>query len=200
MKKLLFVILPVILIFSACQLDPGELDMTPDVPDTPNVQESITADHDDPVDPFGAGDMVSEYLGTFFSVSYPAAFAIESEATDYVSFESADGKVAFAVYAPQWTGDGAPIITQANEIETDRSENTSVVAESELGTDAEKSIVYVTVKADDGSYWRSMVTETLTKDSSTMKIFSVRYENQESYDEYLDAYLTFKSSLQQFAD
>jgi len=59
----------------------------------------------------------------------------------------------------------------------------------------------VTIKAKDGSYYRSFVSikEQVTP-AVVHQVFGIKYSNKESYEYYKKAYLNFKGSLVQYSD
>ena len=137
------------------------------------------------------------YRGAWFEIKYPAGFMVReslSSATstkgyDSVFFASPDGLVEFYVYSPQWSGEPTDIIPDpATEVVTDRKE--------ERGKD--RTVLFITLKAKDGSYWRSLA-DTRT-DNNTRTVFGYRYKDGAALKMYRPDYLIFKKSLVQYAD
>lgn len=148
------------------------------------------------------------YHGSMFEVAYPDTFTpVPTEPsemyegqrhvqTDEASFISPDEKVAFYVFSPQWSGEPEYLQTDVNEVVVDTKE--------EKGKDGlgDSVTTMKTLKAKDGSYYRSYVSmrKGINSGSETHTVFGIRYADQQSYNMYKDAYLAFKKSLVQYAD
>lgn len=148
----------------------------------------------------------SEYRGWFFDVRYPDDFAASPTGpsseyngqmvvqTDAAQFESPDGSVSFYVYSPLWSGEPDYLRVASNETLTDERTTTA---------DGGETITkWVTVRANDGSYYRSYVSirEQVGTGSDLHHVFGIKYADQAAYDRYRDEYIRFKSSLRQYAD
>lgn len=59
--------------------------------------------------------------------------------------------------------------------------------------------VLILIRAQDGSYLRSYE-DTEDVATNTRKIFGIKYANTAAYNRYRQVYVTFKTSLIQFAD
>lgn len=135
------------------------------------------------------------YKGAWFDVEYPRGFAVKpsipSSTTgkfDSVFFVSADKKVRFYVFSPQWSGEASDIgIKPASEIEKDAK------TETRDGT-TERWFTYA---ARNGTGARSYH-ETTTPE--TRLVFGFEYADQGSYKKHLSAYLHFKKSIVRYAD
>ena len=172
--------------------------------DAVKVAEPI--EEDDPTTT--SSGVTNLYRGYFFDVEYPENFTASPDGpkneyngqeivqTDAATVESPDGGVVFYVYSPLWGGEPDYLKTASNELLVD--ENMTV----EDGDFGQTITRWVTVKADDGSYYRSFVSirEQVGTGSEVHHVFGIKYENQASYDQYRDEYLQFKSSLRQYAD
>jgi hypothetical protein len=137
------------------------------------------------------------YRGAWFEIKYPAGFmvresmpsATSNKGYDSVFFASPDGLVEFYVYSPQWSGEPSDILPDpATEVITDRKE--------QRGKD--RTVVFTTLRAKDGGYWRSLA-DTMT-DNNTRTVFGYRYKDGAALKMYRPDYLTFKKSLVQYAD
>lgn len=154
----------------------------------------------------------SDYLGSWFKVTYPAAFTARKEGPDEASFTSPDGSVQFFVYSPLWSGNPVSYleVLPTEHIENATSSEDITPTTNQYGTDYYKKVSrWVTIAANDGSYKRSYVSITagwvMERDaqdysSKTSLVFGIKYKDQAAYDANLDAYLAFKESLIQYAD
>ncbi len=144
----------------------------------------------------------AKHKGDYFEITYPNDFTVSTVdgayyANDEASFTSPDGLVEFFVYSPLWDGEPQDYL-QVKSTEQMVDQKTE-----ESGKDMSKKVVkWVTVKAKDGSYYRSWVS---TKDqvgtgSDTHHVIGIKYKDDKAYKQYQDAYTKFKSSLTQFAD
>lgn len=145
------------------------------------------------------------YRGSWFDIEYPKEFSAASlslKESGYVeqneaSFTSPDGSVEFFIFSPMWSGDPANylIITPNERVISDTS--------SESGSGyARKIIRWVTIESNDGSYYRSFVSikEQVGTGSDLHHVFGIKYINNDAYNRYRDAYISFKESLRQYAD
>ena len=131
------------------------------------------------------------FSGAYFTVKIPGAFkAKPSLRPDSAFFTSPDEKVEFYVYSPIWNGNPSDIQVKAatEEITDQKEEKKGAVI-----------VRRVTIKAKDGSYFRSYE-DTEDTEHNTRRVLGIRYANAEAYAQYKDAYLAFKKSLQQFSD
>ena len=143
-----------------------------------------------------APGQVTLYKGTWFDIKYPKEFTPSSIA-DEARFLSPDGTVEFFVFSPQWGGNPVDYLTTkaSEELVSEKTDTT--------GADLKKKIVrWVTVKAKDGSYYRSFVSikAQVGTGSDLHYVFGIKYENDAAYQQYRDAYIAFKASLSQYAD
>jgi len=136
------------------------------------------------------------FSGAYFTVKIPGGFKAKpslnngGSSPDSAFFTSPDGKVEFYIYSPIWNGNPTDIqVKSATEEITDQKEekNGAVIVRR------------VTIKAKDGSYFRSYE-DTEDTEHNTRRVLGIRYANAEAYAQYKDAYLAFKKSLQQFSD
>ncbi len=63
--------------------------------------------------------------------------------------------------------------------------------------DSTRTYRWVNFEDKDEKYTRSIYSK---KTETTHLIFSIKYKDQETYDEYKDQYSAFKKSLEQYAD
>jgi hypothetical protein len=138
-----------------------------------------------------------KYEGAWFEIRYPPGFRVRpsqpsTSANGYDSafFLSSDGTIEFYVFAPQWNG-------TARDIEVDPT--TETLVSQDVVRSGSKRIRRVTIKAQDGSYLRSYE-DTEDVVTNTRKIFGIKYANAAAYNRYRQVYVTFKTSLIQFAD
>jgi hypothetical protein len=136
------------------------------------------------------------YQGAWFEVKYPQDFkahgsllSATSDGFDSAFFTSPDGTVSFYVYSPQWSGDAKDIALQTNEKLASSKEEKSDV----------KSVEWWTIIAKDQSYTRSYQ-KTTDMTSNTIHVIGIKYKNQAAYERFKKQYISFKSSLKQFAD
>jgi hypothetical protein len=154
------------------------------------------------------------YRGSWFDIEYPQNFitrpttptnvynTITHVLTDEAYFTSPDGTIEFFVYSPLWSGNQETYLTIAPTEEV-VSEKTEEVKESERSDQFGDRIVrWVTIKAKDGSYYRSFVSikEQVGTGSDLHHVFGIKYQDNASYEKYREAYVAFKESLQQYAD
>ncbi|MDX1960383.1 MAG: hypothetical protein SFU98_17565 [Leptospiraceae bacterium] len=140
------------------------------------------------------------YKGAYFSIQYPEKFKVNpliknsgiETLYDGAFFISPDKKVKFYVYSPQWSGSAPGIdFDSKNEKKVDVKEETKNGINTKWYTYARK----------DGSWTRSYQEVVNNSDSGhTVHVIGIEYADQESYKKYKSEYLTFKKSLQQFAD
>ena len=183
------------------ELESQEVEETPSKEPRPEVDEEETSDE------------TKLYKGTYFDVTYPAAFAAKPSAptstmnginhvmTDEAYFLSPDETVEFFVFSPLWGGDPMTYtgIAPSEELV---SEKTEEMKEDDVeGQFGDKIVRWVTVKANDGSYTRSFVSirTQVGTGSDLHHVFGIKYQDQESYEKYRDAYIAFKSSLKQYS-
>ncbi|MDD4995560.1 MAG: hypothetical protein PHW53_03805 [Patescibacteria group bacterium] len=152
---------------------------------------------------------VTLYRGTWFDIEYPNGFTpspttpteIREGATyvqtDEARFVSPDGTIEFFVFSPLWGGDPADYLTigPAEELVDEETQ------ESGAGVDS-KITRWVTVRATDGSYYRSFVSikSQVGTGSDLHHVFGIKYRDNETYELYRDAYVDFKNSLNQYSD
>lgn len=152
---------------------------------------------DIPTSPQRTPRTYKKFKGAWFDIEYPDTFKAEnslrsytnSEGFDSAIFTSADGKVQFYVFSPQWSGEPTDIKVKAGE---------KISATSE----EKKNGLFVkrwTVEANDGSYSRAYE-ETSENVSHTNKVFGIKYASKADLERYREEYLHFKNSLTQFAD
>ncbi len=135
-----------------------------------------------------------KYSGPWFDIQYPQGFTARAgKLTDSAYFTSADGSIQFYVFSPLWSGD--PSVDVAVNEATER------IADEKTQTDGEVTTHWVTITARDGSYSRSYVDIINQNSGSPVRhVFGLRYKDAATYAHWRDAYLTFKSSLVQYAD
>lgn len=143
------------------------------------------------------------YRGSWFDIEYPQNFtARPTVPTDEAYFTSPDGTVEFFVYSPLWSGNPETYLMIA-PMEEVISEKTEEVKESERsGQLGDRIVRRVTIKAKDGSYYRSFVSikEQVEAESYLHHVFGIKYKDDASYEKYREAYVAFKKSLKQYAD
>lgn len=135
------------------------------------------------------------YKGAYFDIKYPAGFSARAslrsdENPDSAFFTAQDGSVEFYVYSPIWNG-------EPRDIEI--NEATEEYVSQDTKTNAGIRIRRVTIRARDGSYLRSFE-DTENTNTNNRTVFGIKYRNQAAYNQYRQAYLTFKKSIRQYAD
>lgn len=150
------------------------------------------------------------YSGAWFDIEYPPDFkvrpslqtsaAIEGK-YDSAFFISADKSVEFYVLSPQWNREPKDIALNPRQEVLVSHE----IKKTQHGKDSDGEYVHrivtqwFTVRAKDGSYWRSWL-DIEDVGIDTRKVFGIKYRDQKAYDRHKEAYLRFKSSLKQYAD
>lgn len=154
------------------------------------------------------------YQGFYFDIEYPENFTSKPTTpttvdngkiyiqTDEAYFTSPDGTIEFFVYSPLWAKNPETYLTIAPTEEV-INEKTEEIKENERpGQYGDKIIRWVTIKAKDGSYYRSFIStkEQIGTESDLHHVFGIKYQNNESYEKYREVYIAFKESLRQYAD
>lgn len=137
------------------------------------------------------------YEGAWFEVTYPADFTVRpslesssAEGYDSVFFDSPDGEVTFYVHSPQWGGEPSDI---ALDPATEVLQDSTSTAEGPVTT------TRLTIRAVDGSWERSYVTEADERGPSRWTI-GWRYASDAARERYAPAFEAFRESLMQFGD
>ncbi|MFY9942942.1 MAG: hypothetical protein WAK57_12265 [Desulfobacterales bacterium] len=137
------------------------------------------------------------FQGAWFEITYPAGFtpapslaSSTAEGVDSAAFISPDGSVSFYVYAPQWGGEPTDIALDPLH-ETLVSENRAVQNNREIH--------WLTICAKDGGYCRAYQ-DTRTQQGSVRTVLGIKYRDEQARQRYLQDYLRFRNSLEQFAD
>ena len=137
------------------------------------------------------------FRGAWFSVSYPPGFivhpSIKSNTTGGKGFDSAfftsnDNKIEFYVYSPQWSGDPTDVVLKPD---------TEKLISTKTAKTKDKTTTWTTISAKNGSYTRSLLD---IKDTSTRKVFGIKYTDTKNLAKYKKYYQKFKESLVQYAD
>lgn len=210
MKSLLY--LPLVLIFFQCQettettgeenQDTNSGAVSETLEESENQLDDSTAKSAE-ISALPYSTSTARFNGSWFSVAYPDDFTVtptepEAEFNDYqyvetdeARFLSADGRVEFFIYSPQWSGDPENYLKLADneELVSDRED-----AEEVMPSNIHR---WVTIRAKNGSYERSYYSK---KTESTHLVFGIKYTDQATYEAYKNAYVAFKKSLVQFAD
>lgn len=164
--------------------------------------------------PTPTGTGITLYKGSWFDVKYPQTFSAAPNAptttyngqtfvqTDEATFTSPDGSVEFFVYSPQWSGNPK---TYLAVLPTEELVNETVQETPETSTSQSARTRWVTIKAKDGSYYRSSVSiqKRLLENSDASElhhVFGIKYRDAAAYETYKAAYASFKQSLRQYAD
>jgi hypothetical protein len=137
-----------------------------------------------------------------FSIEYPEEFRVSEVIGDFAKFSSDDGRVKFSVYSPLWFGDENVyvIYIQTNERLLGAEVDEDKVELGEVGS-ARRIVIRQKYSDKQNRYERTMIDTQLHGDSSsTRSAFSFEYASQEDYQEYLEDFEHFQSSLEQFAD
>jgi hypothetical protein len=163
-----------------------------------NVDSEATSINDET-----AALVMDTFKGEWFKIDYPRGFGVhpagpsevfneyEFIATDEASFTSPDEEVQFFVYSPQWGGEPEKYL---NPI---KKEIVGEVKDAFDEIDSTRTYRWVTLEDKNVKYTRSIYSK---KTETTHLIFSIKYKDQETYDEYKDQYSAFKKSLEQYAD
>jgi hypothetical protein len=107
---------------------------------------------------------------------------------DSAFFTSQDNKIEFYIYSPQWSGEPTDV---ALKPDTEKLISTKTVKAKD------KTTTWTTISAKNGSYTRFLLD---TKDSSTRKVFGIKYTDTKTLAKYKKSYQKFKESLVQYAD
>jgi len=156
------------------------------------------------------------FRGFYFDIEYPKTFTVKPTSpttiwnkityvqTDEAYFTSPDGSVEFFIYSPLWAGDPENYLTTASTEEIMSEESQVYPGLPYQLKDSERIIRWVTLKAKDDSYYRSFMSikEQVKPDgmSELHHVFGIKYRDSAAYEQYRDDYVTFKESLQQYAD
>lgn len=139
------------------------------------------------------------YRGSWFEIQYPKEFIAtpSSGETDEAKFFLPDGSIEFFVFSPLWGGNPADYlnISSTEELVDEKTE--------ESGDDLKKQVIrWVTLKAKDGSYYRSFISikSQVGTGSDIHKVLGIKYKDNATYEKYKDSYVSFKKSLKQFSD
>ena len=137
------------------------------------------------------------YRGAWFEIKYPSSFRVRpslpsssADGYDSVFFTASDYAVEFYVFSPQWNG-------TPSDIQIDLS--SELLVSQKVEQRAGKTIKRASIRSRDGRYFRA-VEDIEDNTTNTRRVFAITYRDQASYVRYRQAYLTFKSSLTQFAD
>ncbi len=137
------------------------------------------------------------FEGAWFEVAYPADFAVRpslesssADGFDSAFFDSPDGQVTFYVFSPQWGGEPVDIALDPG---------TEMMADSTSTTAGPVTTTRVTIRARDGAWERSYVTEEDERGPTRWTI-GWRYSSQEARERYAPAFEAFRESLTQFGD
>jgi len=227
MKKISFLVIllvPFILLGTGCK---SQLEINPSEPvivspvETVEIPEEVSELENQPVLEVEKETVEEEreevasttgetilFIGSWFDIEYPEDFtasptepsAVRSEIlrtlTDEAKFLSPDETVEFFVFSPLWDEDPEDYL-EIKTTETLVSEKT----EKNGADDTRQVVTWVTVKANNGSYYRSWVS--IREDnfgSPIHHVFGIKYQDSSSYKRYRDQYITFKNSLHQYAD
>lgn len=161
--------------------------------------------------PTPTGTITSLYRGTWFDVTYPQTFSAAPKTptstyngqttveTDEATFTSPDGKVEFFVYSPLWSGEPKNYLTIAP---TEELVDQKTDEKTDNGPSGGTKTRWVTLKAKDGSYYRSFVSmrRQVGSGSDLHHVFGIKYQDAAAYETYKAAYTSFKQSLKQYAD
>jgi len=136
------------------------------------------------------------FEGLYFSINYPDNFkvnpSIKSDGSKYnsVFFVSPDKTVEFYVYSPLWNG-------EATDVAVDKSKEIILSEESIIKNGIETK--YLNIEAKDKSYERSyLFRENINTNNLT--VYGIKYKTKDDYDYYLNDYLKFKKSIEQWSD
>lgn len=151
------------------------------------------------------------YMGSWFDIRYPQEFTVspalpasnkngeKTIQTDEATFTSPEGTVAFFVYSPLWSGNPKEYLTIAASEELVDEKTDEKTANGPSGGTKTR---WVTLKAKDGSYYRSFVSirRQLGSGSELHHVFGIKYRDMAAYETHKAAYAAFKQSLRQYAD
>lgn len=154
------------------------------------------------------------YRGTWFDIEYPETFTASPTSpstetsrgpfveTDEATFTSPNGDVEFFVYSPAWAGDPKDYLNVAATEELVSKKTETRLAKDYPDQYGDKIIRWVTIKAKDGSYYRSYLSikEQENTESKLHHVFGITYKDQTAYENNKTAYEAFKNSLAQYAD
>ncbi len=211
MKSILFTF-GISLLLASCGSDSAEAtsdksDKSKDKKEQKNSSNSAVSDPEKVEVEFTRPETgTKDFYGAFFKVSYPEDFKASPDGpmhqypesdkeyvqTDEARFLSPDGDVEFYIFSPQWGG----ATPYTDPFEGEKLVN-SDTKEKETDIDGVITTTYLTFEGKDQSYTRAAV---LIETDQTVKVFGVKFKNQEVYKLYKPEYLAFKKSLEQYAD
>lgn len=150
---------------------------------------------------YALADLTSDwatYKGAWFTIKHPPTFQVKpslksrtsAKGYDSAFFIAPGGDAEFYVFSPQWNGEPKDIAL--NPV---TEEYAAQKEEQKKG----KIIRRVTIRAKDKSYLRSFV-DTEDINLNTRLVFGIKCSDQETYDHYREAYLSFVRSLRQYSD
>jgi len=150
------------------------------------------------------------YKATWFDIKYPSEFTPtppeptnnDTQETTEVYFTSPDQTVEFFVFSPLWSGNPEKYLEIAPNEELIDEKTEEIKAENQPNQFGDKILYNATIKAKDGSYYRSLesIREQVNTGSDLHRVFGIKYKDNKSYEQHKQAYISFKNSLQQYAD
>lgn len=176
---------------NGCPVDPS---IDPDNPYRPSPRYSMR---------------VKMYKGAYFNIEYPEDFEVKTPySKDEAYFTSRGKNVEYFVYAPLWGGEPEQYLRMKDNEKginekTTRGKNTNPNRDINRDVQITK---WVSFSAKDGSYTRAYVHIKRKSSNKKLKmadidlVFGFKYKNETAYNIYVNAYKTFKKSLEQFAD
>jgi len=158
---------------------------------------------------YWAKEGVKVFRGGWFDIQYPAGFKARGGQRsnwppyyDSAFFKSPDGRVEFAVFAPQFCGnkDSIDILPQS-AVEKVVSRKTSVSRGKDYDT-AQGSVTWVSTVAKDGSYSRYIIYYHGKGEDSVYvsRAISIKFKDLKSYRKYRKDYENFSNSLIRYGD
>lgn len=156
--------------------------------------------------PAGYEDEWTTYQGTSFGIAYPEDFVVDTSlGNDYASFTSPDGRVTFHVYSPLWDGSADELLVQSGEIivATRPRVITPVSCVTQLGESSTVEYDAKVIRESDDTTIRSVADIGLKTEDDTSNVrmtFALEVKDTEQFDEYLELFKLFMSSLVQYAD
>ena len=144
------------------------------------------------------------FRGEWFDIRYPRGWSAHrgarsntaAKGTDSARFHSPDGQVEFYVFSPMWNG--TPDTYNAKR-ETVVARKVQTQAEDAGKHQDALRTIWLTTRANDRSYWRSVVDrENISR--NTRHVFAFRYRDTPTRRKYAAAFDLFKKSLRQYLD
>ena len=156
--------------------------------------------------PAGYEDDWTTYQDAYFGIAYPPNFVVDTSlGNEYASFVSPDGNATFHVYSPQWDGSPDKLLVQTGETVAAESPTVSeaVSCVTQLGVSSTAKFEAQVITKSSSDALRSIANLGLETEDDTSNVrmtFALEVKDAKYFDEYLEQFQLFMSSLVQYAD